>query len=166
MSVTDVQKDAEQLTMTINAAYDSPVEHVWRLWADPRLLECWWGPPSHPATFVDHDLSPGGGATYYMTSPEGEKYHGWWRFDAVDEPHSLEFEDGFADDKGNPNDDLPTTRAVVTIEPAETGATTMTIRAQFPSLEAMEQMMEMGMEQGMQEAMGQIDAILVQLATG
>ena len=47
------------LTMTITAEFDAPIERVWQLWADPRQLERWWGPPTYPATVVDHDLSPG-----------------------------------------------------------------------------------------------------------
>ena len=35
--------------------------------------------------------------TYFMTGPEGDKHHGWWRITAVDAPKSLEFIDGFAD---------------------------------------------------------------------
>ena len=33
-----------------------------------------------------------------MTSPEGEKYYGWWKVTDVDEPNSFAFEDGFAAD--------------------------------------------------------------------
>src|SRR5215211_2701 len=40
---------------------------------------------------------------------EGDKSHGYWRVIAVDAPHSLEVQDGFADDTGAPNPDLPTT---------------------------------------------------------
>src|SRR6478609_2440140 len=71
MSFAAVQKHAEALTMKITSEYDAPVERCWQLWADPRQLERWWGPPTYPATFVDHELSTGGGATYYMTGPEG-----------------------------------------------------------------------------------------------
>lgn len=164
MSVVDVHKDTDRLTMTITAEYRAPVEHVWRLWADPRLLERWWGPPSAPATFVEHDMSPGGHAAYYMTGPDGAKHYGWWRIAAVDEQRSIELEDGFADEEGNPDHDLPTTRTSVTIEPGEDGTTRMIIQARFPSATAMEQMIEMGMDQGMQEALGQIDALLSELA--
>ena len=38
----------------------------------------------YPATFVDHDFKPGGETTYYMTSPEGEKFYGWWEVIAID----------------------------------------------------------------------------------
>ncbi len=76
MPVTDVRKDPEARTMTITARYDAPVDRVWQIWNDARQLERWWGPPTHPATVVDHDLAPGGGVSYFMTGPEGEKYHG------------------------------------------------------------------------------------------
>ena len=49
-----------------------PIARVWALWADPRKLERWWGPPTFPATVLEHDLRPGGKVSYYMTSPEGE----------------------------------------------------------------------------------------------
>ena len=64
MTVTAVRKDPEALTMTITAEFDAPVERVWELWADPRLLERWWGPPTYPATVIEHDLSPGGRVHY------------------------------------------------------------------------------------------------------
>jgi len=51
MTVVDSVKDIENLTMTITAEFDAPVERVWRIWADPRRLERWWGPPTWPATF-------------------------------------------------------------------------------------------------------------------
>ena len=100
MTVTDVVKDPENRTMTITAEFGAPVERVWQIWADPRQLERWWGPPTYPATVVDHDLSPGGAVNYFMTGPEGDKHAGWWRVSAVVPPNRLEFEDGFADGEG------------------------------------------------------------------
>ena len=44
-----------------------------------------------------------------MTGPEGDQHHGWWKVIAVDEPHRLDLEDGFADAEGKPNDSMPTT---------------------------------------------------------
>ena len=161
MPVTEVSKDLDALTMTITAEFDGGAERIWEMWSDPRQLERWWGPPSFPATFVDHDLSVGGRAAYFMTGPEGEKFHGWWRIEEVEPPTRLRFEDGFADDEGKPNDELPKTIATVTIAEAD-GATTMSIESKFSGREAMEQVIEMGAEQGMTEALGQIDALLKQ----
>jgi uncharacterized protein YndB with AHSA1/START domain len=159
MPVTDVSKDLDALTMTITAEFDAGAERVWEMWSDPRQLERWWGPPTYPATFVDHELSPGGRAAYFMTSPEGQKYHGWWRIEEVERPVRLRFEDGFADDEGKPNEEMPTMIQTVTIAEAD-GATTMSIVSKFASREGMEQGIEMGMEEGTAEALGQIDGIL------
>ena len=54
MSVTDVEKDLENLTLTVVAHFDAPVEKAWQLWSDPRKLERWWGPPDYPATVLAH----------------------------------------------------------------------------------------------------------------
>ena len=162
MTVTDVRKDPEALTLTFTAELDADVERAWQLWADPRQLERWWGPPTYPATFVDHDLVPGGRATYFMTGPEGDKHGGWWEVLAVDPPTRLEVKDGFADEAGAPNDAMPTTVMVVTLAERPGGGTLMTVESRLPSLEAMERLLSMGVEEGMRSAMGQIDGILAE----
>jgi uncharacterized protein YndB with AHSA1/START domain len=160
MTVTSVRKDPDALTMTITAELDATVERSWQLWSDPRQLERWWGPPTYPATVVDHDLRPGGRVTYFMTGPEGDKFHGYWEVLTVEPPRRLVLNDGFADDSGAPNDSLPTTTTEVTLRDADGGGTVMVIEARFPSAEAMEKLLSMGMDEGMAAALGQIDAIL------
>ena len=160
MTVTNVDKDVETLTMTITSEFDAPATRVWELWANPRQLERWWGPPTFPATFVDHDLTPGGRASYYMTGPEGEQPHGWWRIVSVDAPRHLEFEDGFADAAGEPDPSMPTMIMRVRIDEQPGGTTRMAVVTSFPSREAMDQLVGMGMDEGMSQALGQIDDLL------
>jgi uncharacterized protein YndB with AHSA1/START domain/pimeloyl-ACP methyl ester carboxylesterase len=160
MTVTAVRKDAQALTMAIDAEFDAPPERVWQLWADPRQLERWWGPPTYPATVTSHDLAPGGRVEYHMTGPEGDQPRGYWDIVEVDPPRSLVFQDGFANDDGSPNTDLAGTTARVTITELGGGRTRMSIQSQFPSTEAMEQVLALGMEEGLKQAVGQIDAIL------
>jgi uncharacterized protein YndB with AHSA1/START domain len=164
MPVIDVRKDPENLSLTLTARFDAPVERVWQVWADPRQLERWWGPPSHPATVVEHDLAPGASVSYFMTGPEGDKYHGWWRIRAVEAPHRLEFEDGFSDDAGRPNLELPTTGIEVVLAAEGEGTTVMTVRSVFPSAEAMAQLDSMGMVEGMTQAMNQVDGLFSEAA--
>ena len=73
------------------------------------------------------------------------------------------FRDGFADKDGTPNTGLPVTEATVTIEAIGSGTTRMTMSSRFPSREAMQQVLDMGMEEGLRQAMGQIDAILMEV---
>lgn len=160
MTVTNIDRDLDALTLTVTSELTAPVERVWQMWENPRLLERWWGPPTHPATMVEHDLAAGGRVHYFMTAPDGERYHGWWRILAVDAPHRLELEDGFADETGAPNLDLPVTVMRVTLDEQPDGSTRMTVASTFDSTAAMEQVIEMGVEEGMTEALNQIDALL------
>ncbi|MBO0925079.1 SRPBCC domain-containing protein [Cellulomonas sp. zg-ZUI199] len=162
MTVLSTTPDTTDLTLVVVADLAAAPERAWRLWAEPRTLERWWGPPTWPATFDEHDLRPGGGAKYHMTGPDGTTAHGWWTFVAVDEPRRIELEDGFADAHGEPDTSLPTTRMVVELQPGGTG-TIMTITSHFASAEALEQVLAMGMAEGMREAVGQIDALLAEL---
>jgi uncharacterized protein YndB with AHSA1/START domain len=148
MTVTAVNKDPATLTLTVTAEFDASPERIWDLWADPRQLERWWGPPTYPATFTAHDLAPGSHVEYHMTGPTGDQPRG--------------FVDGFAHDDGTPNEDFPRNEGRVTIEPIDAGRTRMSIESHFPSADAMERYLGMGMEEGLTEAVGQIDAILAE----
>jgi uncharacterized protein YndB with AHSA1/START domain len=166
VTVTAVRKDTNSLTMTLEAEFDASAERVWQLWADPRQLERWWGPPTYPATFTKHDLSPGSRVEYHMTGPEGDQPKGYWDVVDADAPHRLVYNDGFRNDDGSPNPELPVTEGIVTIEEIGKGRTRMTIKSVFPSTQAMEQLVAMGMEEGLTQAVGQIDAILAKDVVG
>ena len=164
MTVTAVRKDPAALTLTVDAEFDASADRIWQLWADPRQLERWWGPPHWPATFTAHDLVPGGRVEYHMTGPNGDQPKGYWDITAVEPPHRLEFRDGFANADGSPNADMPVNTAHVTIEEIGAGRTRMSIQSMFPSTAALELQLSMGMEEGLTQAVGQIDAILAENA--
>jgi uncharacterized protein YndB with AHSA1/START domain len=160
MPVVSTEKDLDALTLTLIAEFNASVERVWQVWEDPRQLEQWWGPPTWPATFNRHELKPGGEMRYYMTGPDGTKSAGWWTVTAIDAPHRLEFEDGFADKEGEPSRKIAPTQAVITLEPIGEG-TRMTSVTKFPSIETMEQILKLGIEEGSRLAMSQIDEVLL-----
>src|SRR5215510_12758005 len=134
MTVWNVDKNAEARTMVITAEFKASITKVWQLWADPRLLERWWGPPGFPATFEHHDLTPGGTITYSMSDADGGA-----RFD----------------DDGTPSDGNSMTRMEIDLE-AVGDATRMILTTHFDSLEGMEQAIAMGVVEGMKACMSQI----------
>jgi uncharacterized protein YndB with AHSA1/START domain len=158
MTFIESIKDADELTLTIVSEYDAPEERVWQLWSDPRQLELWWGPPGYPATFEVFEFEPGGRATYYMTTPEGTKGWGWWRFVEIAPTTRLAVDDGFAEEGGAPAPGEPG-RMITTLEERD-GRTRMTMLSRFASLEQMDEVLAMGQEEGMKEALTQIDAVL------
>lgn len=159
MTVTGVTRSVEELTLTFVTEFDAPIEQVWQVWANPRTLERWWGPPTWPATFTRHDFVPTGSSRYYMTGPDGSKAHGWWTITTIEAPYRLEFDDGFADDNGEPIEGDVPVHAIVTLDEAG-GRTRMTVLSRFPDADTFERLTKMGMEEGMSLALGQIDAVL------
>jgi uncharacterized protein YndB with AHSA1/START domain len=162
MTVTAVRKNPEHLTMTVDAEFEATPARVWELWADPRQLERWWGPPTYPATVTSHDLRVGGRVEYHMTGPEGDQPKGYWEIIEVDPPRRLAFKDGFANADGTPNSDMPLMEQRVSIQEIGRGRTRMSIENTFTDTAAMEQLLAMGMEPGLIGALGQIDAILAE----
>jgi uncharacterized protein YndB with AHSA1/START domain len=163
MPITSVTTDPTALTLTIVGDFPVTVERLWDAWADPRQIERFWGPPSWPATFTRHDMSPGGESHYFMTGPEGERAAGYWRYEAVERYRHFEVVDGFTRDDGTPNDDMPTINMRFSFEPTDTGSRFVAVST-FDDVEQLEQMVAMGMVEGMQTAMGQMDEVLADLA--
>ena len=159
MTVISTTKDPDALTLTLVAQFDASPDRVWEVWEDPRKLERWWGPPTFPATFTRHEFSVGGESRYFMTGPAGEIPRGWWRIDAIDKPHRLEFANGLAGEDGEPMPGVKPASGHVTFVDAD-GGTRMTTVTRFADVEQMHKMLAMGMEEGMTLAMGQIDNLL------
>jgi uncharacterized protein YndB with AHSA1/START domain len=155
MPITSVSKDPAALTMTVVAEFPVPVQRLWDAYSDPRQLEQFWGPPTYPARFTRHDMYPGGRSQYVMTGPEGDESRGYWEFLTV-EP--LKSSDGAA------NAEMPSMRMVFAFTETATGSQVSTT-TWFNSVEDLDQLIAMGMEEGMREAMGQMDAVLADLAT-
>ena len=163
MPITSVEKDLDQLTITIVADFDAPLRRLWDAYADPRQIERFWGPPTYPATFLRHDAAVGGRSVYKMTGPEGDEHFGCWDWTAVSAPDSFEVSDRFADETGAPNESLPTTRMNFDFESTADGSR-VTSTSHFDSVDQLEQLVEMGMLEGTREAMTQIDDVLADLA--
>jgi uncharacterized protein YndB with AHSA1/START domain len=160
MPVTDVTHDLDTRTLVITAEFAAPIERIWQVYADPRQLEQVFGPPTYPATFVEHQLKPGGKAHYFMTSPEGERYYGLWNIVDVDEPRRFTFEDAFAaDDSFTPIADMPVSQCVYAFESTATG-TRAVFTSTYDSAEALQKVLEMGVVEGASSAINQIDTLL------
>lgn len=163
MPITSITSDPQTLMMTIVADYPCTLERLWEAYLDPRQLERFWGPEQWPATFTRHEVYVGGESHYYMTGPDGQKSAGWFKFLKVEPYALLEMEDGFAHDDGSRNMDMPTMRMSYRFERTKQGARFTSV-TYFTSLETMEQLVKMGMVEGTKSAMGQIDAVLADLA--
>src|SRR5438067_9925184 len=133
MTVTAVRTDPQRLTLTVEAEFDASVERIWQLWADPRKLERWWGPPTYPATFTKHDLAPGSRIEYHMTGPAGDQPQGYWDVLEVEPPRRIVLRGGCANGDGTPNTDMPISTIRVDIRRSPKDARACRSRACSPA---------------------------------
>ena len=160
MPVSSVTTDAEALTMTVVAEFDAALPRVWQLYADPRQLERWWIPEEYPLTIVEHDLSVGGFVRADVVGPGGQPARAYWRITAVDAPRSMAWEDGFLNDRGEPDPNAPINTMLLTLSERVGGGTVMTLVTAFASLESMEMHVAMPLEEQMRVVIGQAEALL------
>lgn len=163
MPITSVEKDLDQLTITIVAEFTAPLTRLWDAYADPRQIERFWGPPTYPATFLRHDAAVGGRSVYKMTGPEGDEHYGCWEWTDLNAPASFDIIDWFADETGAPNTALPPTRATFAFEATDTGSR-LTTTSRFDTLDQLQQLLDLQVLEGTTEAMSQIDTVLADLA--
>ena len=161
MTVINVHSDPARLTLSLTAEFDAPVERVWQLWADPRQLERWWGPPGYPATMTKVDLRPGGRVEYHLTGPAGDVLGGVWEVLDANPPHSLALRDAITEDDGRPSDEGPSGMTVSIAQIAD-GRTRMLLEFQFLSHADLESALEMKMDEGLTFSVGQADAIIAE----
>ncbi len=162
MPVSSVTQDPAALTMTVVADFPVPVRRLWDAYADPRQLERFWGPPSHPAQFTRHDAAVGGRSAYSMTGPDGDVSHGYWQWLALQPQASFEVLDGFALADGSPNTGMPSMRMVFTFETTPAGSR-VTTTTHFNTADELAALLGMGMEEGLKQAMAQMDEALADL---
>ena len=62
MPVTSVEKDLDQLTITIVADFAAPLRRVWDAYTDPRQIERFWDRPPTPPPSCGTMPSPAGAA--------------------------------------------------------------------------------------------------------
>ena len=163
MPITSVTSDPSALTLTVVGEYTVDVARLWDAWVDPRQIERFWGPPGWPATFTRHDMTVGGRSEYTMTGPDGERSSGYWVVTALEPQRWFECTDGFADDTGQANDDLPSMTMRYDFESTAGGSRFVGVTT-FPSLAAMEQLIEMGIADGVAAAFASLDDVVADLA--
>ena len=161
MSVTSVQKDPENLTLTVTAEFDAAPERVWQLWADPRQFERWWGAPGYPASATALDLRTGGKVEFHLSGPEGDTPNNVWEVVEADAPRRLVLRDAIVDENEVPVDEGPST-FTVRFEPIEQGRTRMSIESKFPSAESLEMALKMDMDKNLEWNFGQMEALLAE----
>lgn len=91
MDKTNVTKDLDAKTITIERVFDATKDTLWRAYADKAWFEKWWGPEGWETTTKVFDLSAGGQIHYGMKCVDknqgewyGQEAWGFMKIESVD----------------------------------------------------------------------------------
>jgi uncharacterized protein YndB with AHSA1/START domain len=158
----DFLVNKEKNTITIKREFSAKRQLVWDCYTKSEFLDRWFAPKPLTTKTRFMDFSEGGHWHYAMVEPNGQEY--WGRMDyqtirPIDNYTSL---DGFCDDTGKLNPDLPRSKWNVTFSDLAAHTLVETV-VSYTSSEALQQVINMGLKEGLTSTLERLDELLLVL---
>jgi len=154
----DIENDKNRVR--IERCFSVPIEKIWTAWTQADKLDQWWVPRPNIIKTNSLDFRIGGFWSYQIIDPEGKIYYGKNKYKAIRLLNSITSLDAFFDVNGNLNTDIPMTLWTINFKNLGT-STSVTIFAQFESLEELETILNMEFETAFKQCLENLDRALV-----
>jgi len=159
----DFLVDKENSTLTVKREFAAKRQLVWDCYTKSELLNRWFAPKPLTTKTKSMDFRPGGHWHYAMVEPNGQEYWGRLDYQTIAPIDNYTALDGFADETGAVNPDLPRSTWNVTFTDRATHTVVTTV-VSYASPEALQQVIDMGMKEGLASTLERLDELLPQLA--
>jgi uncharacterized protein YndB with AHSA1/START domain len=161
----DFTADKATGTLTVAREFDGTRQLVWDCHTRQELLDRWFAPQGLTTKIKHMDFRAEGYWHYAMITPDGQ--HFWNRLDyqTIDPIDRYTARDGFCDEAGTVDPDMPRSEWTVTFTDAS-DRTLVTTLVRYVSPDDMQKAIDMGMEGGMASTMERLDELLPLLAAG
>lgn len=158
----DFLVDKEKNTITIRREFVANRQLIWDVYTKRELLDQWFAPKPMTTKTKSMSFTEGGFWHYAMIEPSGQEYWGRMDYLKIKPIENYTALDGFCDENGTLNDQLP--RATWNVAFTEFGdnAIVETI-VNFKSLDELETVIQMGMKDGLMSTMEKLDELLLTL---
>ena len=157
--MTDTTKSRKKKDLVFTRVFDAPVEQVWKVWVEPKMVMRWWGPDGFTSPSAKMDVRKGGKSLVCMRAPKdfgGQDMYSIWTYTKIVPMREIEYLHHFADKGGNRVDpaeqglppDMPEeVRNLVTFKTVSDNKTKITVTEYDWPVGHMMEMSKMGMEQ-------------------
>lgn len=152
----------ENNTLTLKREFAADRQMVWDCYTKSELLNRWFAPEGFTTKTKSMDFKEGGHWHYAMIDAEGNEYWGRTDFITIRPIENYTALDGFCDDAGDLNPDLPRADWDVTFTEKGENSLVHTV-IQYASLQDLEAVIQMGMEEGMTSTLKRLDELLLTL---
>jgi uncharacterized protein YndB with AHSA1/START domain len=160
----DFKADRTNGALTIAREFDAERQLVWDCHTKQELLDQWFAPKGLTTKTKHMDFRDGGYWHYAMITPDGQSF--WNRLDylTIDPIDSYSAMDGFCDETGVVNADMPRSKWVVTFTDVS-DRTLVTTVVQYDSPDGLQKAIDMGLEGGMASTLERLDELLPNLVS-
>ncbi|MBK7944615.1 MAG: SRPBCC domain-containing protein [Flavobacteriales bacterium] len=149
----------EDRTITVERAFNAPLDAVWAAFTEADILCKWWAPKPYVCVIQSLDFREGGRWLYYMEGPQGDRHHCFFDYETVRPKTYYMGHDGFCDERGNATDMIPSTKWENRFSEEE-GITVVRMLLTYESELALEKTIEMGFKEGFTMGLEQLEELL------
>ncbi|MFZ6647438.1 SRPBCC family protein [Undibacterium sp. TJN25] len=158
----DFLVDKEKNTITIKREFAAKRQLVWDCYTKSELLDRWFAPKPLTTKTKYMDFREGGHWLYAMVEPAGQEYWGRMDYQAIHPIDSYVSLDGFCDDTGTLNPEMPRSKWNVTFSDRAARTLVETV-VSYGSPEALQQVINMGLKEGLASTLERLDELLLTL---
>jgi uncharacterized protein YndB with AHSA1/START domain len=154
--------DKEKNTLTVKREFAANRQLVWDCHTKSELLDRWFAPAPFTARTKSMSFRDGGHWLYAMVAPDGKEHWGRTDYLKINPIKNYTALDGFCDEHGNLNPDLPRANWNVTFQDFGQNTLVQTV-VTYKSLADLETVINMGMKEGLTATLENLDDLLVEL---
>jgi uncharacterized protein YndB with AHSA1/START domain len=156
----DFLVDKAKNTITVKREFAARRPLVWDCHTKSELLDKWFAPKPLTTKTKSMDFREGGHWHYAMVDPDGNEYWGYTEYVKINPIDSYNTLDGFSDESGKVNSDLPQATWVVTFSDKGDHTLVQTV-VTYGSADGLEQVLQMGMKEGLTSTLERLDELLL-----
>lgn len=159
----DFLVDREKNTITVRKEFAANRQLVWDCHTKSELLDQWFAPQPFTTKTKTMEFRDGGHWLYAMVDPEGKEYWGRMDYLKINPIDTYTALDGFCDEKGELNPDLPRSNWNVAFNDLGENTLVETV-VSYKSLADLEAVINMGMKEGLTSTLERLDDLLLRLS--
>lgn len=148
--------DKSNRKIHVERSFNAPIDLVWAAWTEAEILDQWWAPKPWRTETGAMDFREGGRWLYCMVGPEGERHWSFFDYEKIVAEKSFSGNDGFCDEHGTVNTELPRLKWLNTFE-RKGDDTLVNIHISFETPEDVEAIIKMGFKEGFTMGLENLD---------
>lgn len=154
--------DKKNNTLTVKREFAADRQLVWDCYTKSELLNQWFAPKPFTTKTKSMEFKEGGHWIYCMVAPDGTEHWGRTDYITIEPIEGYTSLDGFCDETGTLNPDLPRANWVVNFKD-KSGHTVVETVVTYKSLKDLQTVIDMGMEDGLASTLERLDELLIKL---